>query len=178
MSDFIHTANNNKLQKNVTLQNIIQLHDYIVHDLDSIYQGGFGDIFDLDISTNQIFPVAFLTLESANYQINELQYDFRLYVMDLVGIHKSKEEYRNVSNENDVLSDTLQIVGDYLSVLRHGDKSSLTNVQDFDLEYGFRVSDDVTCEPFTERFDSQVSGWAANFTITVSFGRGACTGLI
>lgn len=176
MSNYINNAG--QLNKNVTLFNIIQLHDAIIADFDGLYQGGFGDIFDLDIANTQLFPVAFLSLESANYKTNELEYNFRLYIMDLVSTQVADTNQPQVSNENFVLSDTLQLVGDYISMLRYSHQTGLSNVDNYNGEYDFRLSDNVSCEPFTERFDSMVTGWAANFTITVSFNRGVCTGLI
>jgi len=163
MSEFIN--NWGLVQKNVTLQNLIKLHEYLVDDSNYVQQGGFGDISEIDIDQTQLFPLAFLSIENTAFTKRELTYNFRLYVMDLV----SKDE----SNENDVLSDTLQYVGDYVSLYRHG--FTATGIS-YDMEYDFRMNDNVSCEPFTERFDSQVSGWAVNFSITVSWTAGACSG--
>ena len=81
--------------------------------------------------------------------------------MDLV----SKDE----SNEEDVLSDTLQVIGDFISQFKH---STLYG----DMENDYRFSENVNCTPFTERFDNEVSGWVADINITVSFNASACTG--
>ena len=159
----LYTNNAGVLQKNITVQNIIQLHQFIVADSNYIQQGGFGDIFEIDIDQNQLFPIAHLSIEAADYTSHELTYRFRLYVMDLVN--------KDQSNENDVLSDTLQFVGDYISQLKHG--FSAFGVS-YDTENDFRLNDNINCEPFTERFDSQVTGWAANINITVSFNASAC----
>lgn len=119
-----------------------------------------GDIFEIDLNET-LYPHAHISLENAQYQPNEIVYSFKLYVMDLV----SKDE----SNENDVLSDTLQIIGDVLSFLRYGGNSQ------FDVDYDYRVSDNVNCTPFTERFDNEVSGWVADLKITTTFDRSNCT---
>ena len=153
------------LQKNITVQNIIQLHEFIGFNSNYVQKTTFGDIFEIDIDQNQLFPITHLSIEGADYSKHELTYRFRLYAMDLV----NKDE----SNENDVLSDTLQFIGDYISQLKHG--FSTLGVS-YDMENDFRLSDNISCEPFTERFDSQVTGWAANFNITVSFNASACVG--
>lgn len=153
------------LQKNITVQNIIQLHQFIGANSNYVQQSPFGDIFEIDIDQNQLFPIAHLSIEGADYSTHELTYRFRLYVMDLVN--------KDQSNENDVLSDTLQFVGDYISQMKHG--FSYLGIS-YDMENDFRLSDNISCEPFTERFDSQVTGWAANLNITVSFNAGACAG--
>ena len=153
------------LQKNITVQNIIQLHEFIGDNSNYVQQSHFGDIFEIDIDQNQLFPISHLSIEGADYSTHELTYRFRLYVMDLVN--------KDQSNEDDVLSDTLQFVGDYISQLKHGFPYSGNT---FDVETDFRLSDNISCEPFTERFDSQVTGWAANFNITVSFSASASAG--
>lgn len=158
-----YTNNAGQLQKNITLQNLIKLHEEIGSTLDYIGQTTFGDIFDIDIDQTQLFPLAHLSIESASYDTHQLTYSFRLYIMDLVNT--------DGSNENDVLSDALQSVGDYISLLKNG---STIGSNTYDMENDVRMTDAISCEPFTERFDSQVSGWAANFDITVSFNASAC----
>jgi len=153
------------LQKNITLQNIIQIHEAICSELTTIQENSFGDIFEIEINQTTLYPLAHLSIENANYSTHELTYNLRLYVMDLV----QKDE----SNENDVLSDTMQTIGDYISKLKH---SSTINSLTFDTEHDFRINDNISCEPFTERFDAEVSGWTANISITVSFNAGNCVG--
>ena len=38
------------------------------------------------------------------------------------------------------------------------------------------MNDNVSCSPFTERFDNEVSGWVADISITVTFNASACAG--
>lgn len=118
-----------------------------------------GDIFEIDlVETN--YPHAHISIENTVYQPNELVYNFKVYVMDLV----NKDE----NNENDVLSDTLQIIGDTISFLRY-DGDAL-----FDVEYDYRISDNINCVPFTERFDNELSGFVADIRISTTFNRSAC----
>jgi hypothetical protein len=103
-----------------------------------------------------------LSIENAQYAPNEIQYDFKLFVMDLV----SKDE----GNENDVLSDTLQIIGDFISRLQNA-----RNL-DIDTNTDYRLQPNINCRPFTERFDDDVSGWVADISIRVFFDYSACVG--
>jgi len=84
--------------------------------------------------------------------------------MDLV----SKDE----SNEEDVLSDTLETIGDVISLLKN-QTTSFTTIDDFQTEVA--ISPSVSCEPFTERFDNEVSGWTANISIEVGFNASQCS---
>ena len=156
----VFTNQQGLLQKNVTLSNIVTLYNSISSANSYIQTATFGDIFEIDLNETD-YALAHLSIEGAAYKNHELTYNFKLYVMDLV----SKDE----SNENDVLSDTLQVIGDYISVFKHS-----TSYGDFENDY--RFNDNVNCTPFTERFDSEVTGWVADISITVSWNASACSG--
>ena len=147
-------------QKNVTLHNIIKLYEDIASANSYIQDFTFGDIFEIDLNETN-YALSHLSIESANFSNHELTYTLRLYVMNLV----SKDE----GNENDVLSDTLQVIGDFISQFKHSTTFG-------DTENDFRMNENVNCTPFTERFDNEVSGWSADISITISFNASACTG--
>ena len=146
-------------QKNVTLSNIIKLYEDIADANEYIQDATFGDIFEIDLKETN-YALAHLSIENANYSTHELTYSFSLYVMDLVSTDEG--------NENDVLSDTLQVIGDFISQFKHSSSFG-------DTEHDYRMNDNVSCTPFTERFDNEVSGWSADISITVSFNASACT---
>ena len=158
MSDFINQAGLG--QKNITLLNIIKLYEDIANANSYIQDFTFGDIFEIDLKETD-YALSHLSIESANYTNHELTYTLRLYVMNLV----SKDE----GNENDVLSDTLQVIGDFISQFKHSTSFG-------DTEHDYRMNENVNCTPFTERFDNEVSGWSADISITVSFNASACSG--
>ena len=147
-------------QKNITLLNIIKLYEDIASANSYIQNSTFGDIFEIDLNQTD-YALSHLSIESANYTNHELTYTLRLYVMNLV----SKDE----GNENDVLSDTLQVIGDFISQFKHSTSFG-------DTEHDYRMNENVNCTPFTERFDNEVSGWSADISITVSFNASACIG--
>jgi hypothetical protein len=163
--NFINNAGN--IQKNVTIGNLTLYHEAIVNKCNGIKSASFGDIFNVDVAQATLYPLAHLSVESATYSNNELTYNMRLYIMDLVD--------KDAVTENFVLSDTMQLVGDYISLLKHG-QMYYQNLLKYDSQSDFRVSDNITCEPFTERYDASVTGWASNFSITVSFNASACDG--
>ena len=145
-------------QKNVTLSNIIKLYEDIANANTYIQDVTFGDIFEIDLKETN-YALSHLSIENARFTNHELTYSLSLYVMDLV----SPDE----GNENDVLSDTLQVIGDFISQFKHSTAFG-------DMENDYRFSDDVPCTPFTERFDNDVSGWRADFEVIVSFNASAC----
>lgn len=152
---------NGEYYKNVSLNNLITLFDTIATANQGIQSHSFGDIWEIDV-TERNYAVSHLSIEQAQYLPNEIQYDFKLYVMDLV----SKDE----SNENDVLNQTLQIIGDFISRLK--------NARDLNIDTNtdYRIQDNISCQPFTERFDDDVSGWVADISIRVFFDYSACVG--
>jgi len=124
-----------------------------------------GDVFEVDLK-EITYPLAHLSYNTANFDTGTLTYSFQLIVMDLV----SKDE----RNEDQVLSDTLNTIGDIISTLRNSDANSIIE----DYRNTFRLQDSISCEPFTERFDNEVTGWAADFTVQVEFDASACDGYV
>ena len=119
-----------------------------------------GDIYEMDL-TETTYMYAHLSIESATFDNAQLTYSFRLYVMDIV----NKDE----GNENDVLSDTLQVINDVISEFRNGSSTfGLETMQDYEIQ------DTISCSPFTERFDNEVSGWSADIDVTVINHYNAC----
>lgn len=152
---------NGEYYKNVTLNNLITLFDTIATANQGIQSHSFGDIWEINANERN-YAVSHLSIEGAQYLPNEIQYNFKLYVMDLV----SKDE----SNENDVLNQTLQIIGDFISRLQ--------NARDLNIDTNtdYRLQPNINCQPFTERFDDQVSGWVADIQIRAFFDYSACVG--
>ena len=148
--------------KNITLENLYKKISSVLSGNVFVTTVTKGDIFEVDL-TEVDYPLAHFGITSANYDTNTLQYVFQIIVMDLV--HKDE------SDEENVLGDCLQVIGDLISQLKYED----------DDDYGdfindVRLLDSVSCEPFTERFDNEVSGFTATITIEVDFNSSACTG--
>ena len=151
--------------KNVTLNQIYALFRKIGNDNSFIQTTTIGDIFEVDL-VETTYPLMHVGTESANYDTSTLTYNFQVLVMDLV----KKDE----SNEEDVLSDMLQVIGDVLSVLLNSDYD--TDYIDF--RHAIQVQESISCEPFTERFDNEVTGWTASVSIVVDFDASSCEGYV
>tara|TARA_R110001592_G_scaffold109432_2_gene305185 strand:- start:9130 stop:9573 length:444 start_codon:yes stop_codon:yes gene_type:complete len=112
-----------------------------------IYTTSVGDIYELDLEKHTEFPL--FHINPLNVDINEstMTMNFQLFICDIVT--------EDTQTEEDVLSDTLQIVTDILSLLRN------------ETYEGFFTEGNYTVEPFTERFDNSLSGWVVNVPIIV-----------
>jgi hypothetical protein len=150
--------------KNITLQVLYRIFEEIGFRHNQIQTTTIGDIFEIDL-TETTYPLLHVSTATANFAQHTLTYNFQLIVMDLV----SKDE----SNEKDVLSDTLETIGDVISLLKN-QTASLANIPNPETEVA--ISPSVSCEPFTERFDNEVSGWTASISIEVAFNASMCSG--
>jgi hypothetical protein len=117
-----------------------------------------GDIWDIDLEKNTMFPLYHINPANVEVNMSQKTFNFQIFVMDLVE--------PDISNEQYVLSDTLQICTDIIALLKHGEI-----LYGYDASIGeeerYFVDDDFTCEPFTERFDNSVTGWVMEVGIIV-----------
>ena len=160
---------NNKTYNNV-VNTLLRLGEY--HK--QISTTSVGDIFDVDLSKVTKFPLLHLNPTSVVTGDSQLTYNFQIFIMDMVS---EKEDwtknnasaefpklYKTLSNEQDVLNETLQIATDFIGMLRHSEQQSLAGTNDINAPIYF-TQDQFTIEPFSERFDNLCCGWT--FTIGV-----------
>ena len=160
---------NNKTYNNI-VNTLLRLGEY--HK--QISTTSVGDIFDIDLSKVTKFPLLHLNPTSVVTGDSQLTYNFQIFIMDMVS---EKEDwtknnasaefpklYKTLSNEQDVLNETLQIATDFIGMLRHSEQQSLAGTNDINAPIYF-TQDQFTIEPFSERFDNLCCGFA--FTIGV-----------
>jgi len=160
---------NNKTYNNI-VNTLLRLGEY--HK--QISTTSVGDIFDINLEKMQKFPLLHLNPTSVATGDSQLVYSFQIFIMDMVS---EKEDwtknnasaefpklYKTLSNEQDVLNETLQIATDFIGMLRHSEQQSLAVTNDINAPIYF-TQDQFTIEPFSERFDNLCCGWT--FTIGV-----------
>jgi hypothetical protein len=138
-----------------------------------------GDIFDIDLAKNTKFALMHINPESVTTGDSELIYNFQIFVMDMVA---EKENWTDanfqsanqLSNSQEVLSDTLQISIDIISMLRHSIQQSAQDVDDINEPLYF-TEGQFTLEPFTERFDNELTGWVFSIGVITPNNFDACT---
>ena len=129
-----------------------------------------GDIFDIDLSKNTLFPLMHINGVNVTTGPSTLTYNFQIFIMDLVS-EKSNWTQANIqsatklSNEQEVLSDCLQICTDIISIFRHSQWQAQLSL---DINAGVYFAEgEVTIEPFSERFDNELTGWVFPLSIIV-----------
>ena len=121
-----------------------------------------GDIYDIDLNKQSIFPLSHLIGNSATAEEQVLRINVSVLSMDLVQDSKRKPETPDIfvgnDNEQDVLNTQLAVLNKLVQVLRKGD---LYNDK-------YQLDGDATCEPFYERFENKMAGWTATFDVLVN----------
>ena len=119
-----------------------------------------GDIFDIDLAKQSIFPLCHIIINNVTAQESVLTFNVSVLAMDVVD--ESKKEttdiFRGNNNEQDVLNTQLQVINKLIQVLRKG---TLYNDQ-------YQLDGDANCEPFYERFENKMAGWSATFNVFVN----------
>ena len=119
-----------------------------------------GDLFDVDLSKQSIFPLSHLIINTVTAQESVLRFNISVLSMDIVD--ESKEPTTDIfignNNEQDVLNTQLAVLNKLVQVLRRGDLYSDK----------YQLSGDANLEPFVDRFENKVAGWTATFDVFVN----------
>jgi len=119
-----------------------------------------GDLFDIDLSKQSIFPLSHLIINTVTAQESVLRFNISILSMDIVD--ESKEATTDIfignNNEQDVLNTQLAVLNKLVQVLRRGDLYSDK----------YQLEGDASLEPFVDRFENKVAGWTATLDILVN----------
>ena len=119
----------------------------------------FGDITQVDLYKQSIFPLSHLIVNSVTSGESTLSFNISILSMDIVD--QSKDETTDIfvgnDNEQDVFNTQLAVLNKLIQKLRIG---SLYREQ-------YQVIGDVSLEPFKDRFDNILAGWTATFDVMI-----------
>lgn len=119
-----------------------------------------GDIFDVDLNKQTIFPLAHIMVNQASFEGQIVRLNISVLCMDVVDETKEDprsqvEPFYGVNNEQDILNTQLAVINDVVTKLRKG-----TLYTDL-----YQLDGNPTCIPFSERFENLLSGWTATFDV-------------
>jgi len=137
----------------VTLNQLIAKLQTIATNHEQINSFFFGDIADLGTEKPMQYPVLFADVAPSNFTYKVIGLNLQIMVMDIVK--------KDLSNENDVISDTLQIIEDVIIELRNPSEI-------------FLIQDSINLTPFSDSQGDEVSGWTANITINIPSTYNSC----
>ena len=118
-----------------------------------------GDITRLDLSKQTIFPLAHILINNCTTQEQVLVFNITILTMDIIDIDKENNTdiFIGNNNDHDVLNTQLAVINRLIALLRKG--SLYTDK--------YQVQDDPICEPFYERFENEMVGWATTMDILI-----------
>jgi predicted RNA-binding protein len=118
-----------------------------------------GDITDIDLSKQTIFPLSHLMVNSATQDERILTFNLSVLAMDIVDTSKEEVTDLFVGNDNlhDVLNTQLAVLNRMLQKLRMSDL----------FRDKYQLEGSVTCEPFMDRFENSIAGWVATFDVVI-----------
>ena len=117
-----------------------------------------GDIFDVDLAKQTIFPLAHIIINEFSKQSNILVFNVTVICMDIVDLSKSEttDVFLGNDNEQDVLNTQMAVGLRLVELLERGTDNTL-----------FQMRGQADFEPFTERFENNMAGCAVTFDIHV-----------
>lgn len=117
-----------------------------------------GDIFDIDLNKQTIFPLSHIIINDVTKSKNILVFNVTVMCMDIVDISKDEttDDFRGNDNEQDVLNTQMAVGLRLVELLERGSNNSQ-----------FMMRGEPTFEGFTERFENNIAGWAVTFDIHV-----------
>ena len=119
----------------------------------------FGSLDDVDLNKQTIFPLSHIIVNNTTIGTKTITFNVSILSMDIVDI--SKDEVTDIfvgnDNEQDVLNTQLALQTRVINILQRGDLYTEL----------YQVQGDVSCEPFVDRFENKLAGWAATFDVVV-----------
>jgi len=119
----------------------------------------YGDISQVDLNKQTIFPLAHLIVNSVTSGEQTLTFNISVLAMDIVDISKDEDVNIFVGNDNeqDVLNTQLAVLNKLIQKLRIGNLYVSK----------YQILGDVSLEPFRDRFENQIAGWTATMDIII-----------
>jgi len=117
----------------------------------------FGNIQDVDLSKQTIFLLSHVIINSVSFLDKRLNFNISVISMDVVDVSKEQTTniFRGNNNEQDILNTQLEVQNRLIQELKRGD---LYTSQ-------YQVVSDPNTEPFSDRFENEVAGWAVTFDV-------------
>jgi hypothetical protein len=118
-----------------------------------------GDITKIDLNKQTIFPLSHIIVNNVGNEDNILRFSLSVLSMDIVDFSKDEtvDVFVGNNNEQDVLNTQLAVLNKLVQILRGG-----TLHQDL-----YQLDGDPNFEPFYDRFENELAGWALTFDVLI-----------
>ena len=118
-----------------------------------------GDITDVNLNKQDIFPLGHIIIESVIDEEQVLRFNMTILACDIVNQSKDLTVDRFTGNNNmqDILNTQLAVLNRLTQRLRMG-----TLYTDM-----YQLEGAPTLTPFYDRFENQLAGWSASITVLI-----------
>jgi hypothetical protein len=125
-----------------------------------------GDLYDIDLSKQTIFPLSHIMVNNVSILPNVLKANITIIAMDIVDISKSEPTSLFIDNTNrqDVLNTQLIMLSRIVAQLTNGET----------FEDNYQLEGEPSCEPFTDRFENLLAGWTMTFEVLIPNEMSSC----
>jgi len=119
-----------------------------------------GDITRIDTSKQTIFPLSHLIVNNVTNEDNVLRFSLSVLAMDVVNVSQEPvvDVFTGNNNEQDILNTQLAVLNKLVQVLRGGDLH----------QNKYQLDGSPSFEPFYDRFENEMAGWALTFDVLVN----------
>lgn len=118
-----------------------------------------GDIFSVDLNKKTIFPLVHIMVNSSTAEEFVVRYNITIMAMDIVDFSKADNTdlFYGMDNEIDALNSMHDVLIRAFKLMKAG------SIWDAKVQ----IEDTANLEPFSERFENNLAGWAMTFDIAV-----------
>ena len=118
-----------------------------------------GDITDVNLNKQDIFPLGHIIINNVIDQENVLSFNISVLACDIVNQSKELTYDRFTGNNDvqDILNTQLAVLNRLIQRLRKG-----TLYSDM-----YQLEGNPSLEPFYDRFENQLAGWTATFNVLI-----------
>lgn len=109
-----------------------------------------GNVFDVDTNKQTIFPLSHIIINQATHQGNTIQFNITILAMDIIN-------QKDDDNKVDIWNTQMLVLTRLMDRLNRGDLR----------DNNYELTGNPTFEPFTERFENDLAGWALTFDLVV-----------
>jgi hypothetical protein len=125
-----------------------------------------GDLYDVDLSKQTIFPLSHIIVNNVSILPNVLKANISIVAMDIVDISKSEptDMFKDNNNRQDVLNTQLIMLSRIVAQLTNGET----------FKDNYQLEGEPSCEPFTDRFENLLAGWTMTFDVLIPNEMSSC----
>ncbi len=118
-----------------------------------------GDITDVNLNKQDIFPLAHIMINSVTDEEQVLRFNITIIAADIVDQSKELTIDRFVGNNNeqDILNTQLGVLNKLIQVLRKGNLH----------QNKYQLEGNPSCEPFYDRFENMLAGWTCTMDVLI-----------